>query len=325
MKVSTISIVFPTYNEQDNLFLLYKRLTSVTERLPKYHFEFIFVDDCSSDQTHSLLNKLRKMDNRVHHLRFARNCGSHAAVAAGLQFCRGDVAIMLAADLQDPLEMIPRLVEQWEKRSKVVWGVRDRREGENFFTIACSRFFYFLMNRLTDVSQPPTGADVFLIDRQVIEAFKQSPEKNTSVYMLIAWLGYSQTHITYVKEARHAGVSKWTTSKRLKLFFDSLISFSYVPLRFMSLVGAISAFAGLLYSLVVFINALGGIPVQGWSSLMIVVLLMGGFQMIMMGTLGEYLWRTYDETRGRPRYIIEKNTLLDNTSDDSSQKKHDKD
>jgi dolichol-phosphate mannosyltransferase len=232
---------------------------------------------------------------------------------------------MLAADLQDPPEIIPQLLLEWEKGSKVVWGVRDKREGENLFTIACSRFFYFLMNRLTNVSQPPTGADVFLIDRQVIEAFKQSPEKNTSVYMLIAWLGYPQTYITYVKEARHAGVSKWTTSKRLKLFFDSLISFSYVPLRFMSLVGAISAFAGLLYSLVVFINALGGIPVQGWATLMIVVLLMGGFQMIMMGTLGEYLWRTYDETRGRPRYVIEKNTLLDDTSDGSSQEKDDKD
>ena len=325
MKVSTISIVFPTYNEQDNLFLLYKRLTSVTERLPKYHFEFIFVDDCSSDQTHSLLNKLRKMDNRVHHLRFARNCGSHAAVAAGLQFCRGDVAIMLAADLQDPPEIIPQLLLEWEKGSKVVWGVRDKREGENLFTIACSRFFYFLMNRLTNVSQPPSGADVFLIDRIAIEAFKNSPEKNTSVYMLIAWLGFPQTYVTYVKEARHAGTSKWTTSKKLKLFFDSLISFSYVPLRFMSLMGAISAFLGLLYSLVVFCNAIRGIPIQGWASLMIVVLFLGGFQMAMMGMLGEYLWRTYDETRGRPRYVIEKNTLLDNTSNDSSQEKDDKD
>ena len=315
-----ISIILPTYNEQDNLSVLHSRLVDLVTTMPQHTFEFIFVDDCSRDKTPHILHDIAITDDRVKTIRFARNCGSHAAVAAGLQFCGGDVAIMLAADLQDPPEIIPQLLIEWEKGSKVVWGVRDRREGENFFTIACSRFFYFLMNRLTNVSQPPTGADVFLIDRQVIEAFKQSPEKNTSVYMLIAWLGYSQTYITYVKEARHAGVSKWTTSKRLKLFFDSLISFSYVPLRFMSLMGAISAFLGLLYSLVIFINAFRGIPVQGWATLMIVVLLMGGFQMIMMGTLGEYLWRTYDETRGRPRYVIEKNTLIDNTSKCSEKK-----
>lgn len=309
--MSITSIILPSYNEEDNLSELHKRLSVIAKEIPQHDFEFIFVDDCSRDKTPDILHDIAITDDRVKTIRFARNCGSHAAVAAGLQFCKGDLAIMLAADLQDPPEIIPQLLLEWEKGSKVVWGVRDKREGENFFTIACSRFFYFLMNRLTDVSQPPTGADVFLIDRAVIEAFKKSPEKNTSVYMLIAWLGFPQTYITYVKEERHAGTSKWTTSKRLKLFFDSLISFSYVPLRFMSLMGAISAFLGLLYSLVVFINALGGIPVQGWATLMIVVLLIGGFQMIMMGTLGEYLWRTYDETRGRPRYVIEKNTLVD--------------
>ena len=167
------------------------------------------------------------------------------------------------------------------------------------------------MNKLTDVPQSSTGADVFLIDRPVIKSFIESPEKNTSVYMLIAWLGYKQTSISYVKEARQAGTSKWTTTKRLKLSLDSLISFSYAPLRFMSLMGAISSFLGLLYSIVVFFNSLRGIPIQGWASLMIVILFLGGFQMIMMGMLGEYIWRTYDETRGRLRYVIEKNTLVE--------------
>jgi dolichol-phosphate mannosyltransferase len=227
-----ISVIIPTYNEEDNLVSLHKRLEAIALQVNDNCFEFVFIDDCSTDKTPNILETLQKNDARAKIIRFARNCGSHAAVAAGLQFCKGDVAIMLAADLQDPPEIIPQLLLKWEKGSKVVWGVRDKREGENFFTIACSRFFYFLMNSLTNVSQPPTGADVFLIDRQVIEAFKQSPEKNTSVYMLIAWLGYPQTHITYVKKARHAGTSKWTISKKLKLFFDSLISFSYVPLRF---------------------------------------------------------------------------------------------
>ena len=314
MNSQKISIIFPTYNEQDNLTVLYQRLTSVAACLSEYTFEFIFVDDCSSDQTPANINKLRESDKRVHHLRFARNCGSHAAVFAGLSFCSGDIAIILAADLQDPPEIIPNLVEQWKNNHKIVWGVRKERHGEKFVTIAFSRLYYWLMNLLANVKQPPTGADVFLLDRIVIDALKNAPEKNASIIMLIAWIGFKQTNIEYVKENRHSGLSKWTSFKKLKLFYDSLISFSYVPLRFMSVMGGITAFLGIVYSFVVFINAICGTPVQGWASLMIVVLLIGGFQMIMMGMLGEYLWRTYDESRGRPRYVIEKNTLLDEKS-----------
>jgi dolichol-phosphate mannosyltransferase len=307
-----ISVILPAYNEQGNLALLFKRLTQVAAQLPPYDFEFVFIDDCSSDETPAILNELRKEDARVHIIRFARNCGSHAAVEAGLNFCRGDAAIMLATDLQDPPEIISRLIEQWQKGFKTVWGAREKREGEGFMTVAYSRAYYFLMNRLTDVKQPPTGADVFLIDRAVVDALKKSPEKNSEIYMLIAWLGFSQCSIMYVKEGRHAGYSKWSFSKLIKLFFDSLISFSYLPLRFMTIMGAIFAFAGLLYGVYVFINALrDNTPIQGWASLMIAILLLGGFQMSMMGMLGEYLWRTYDESRGRPKYVIEKNTLLD--------------
>jgi len=306
-----ISIIIPTYNEKGNLHLLYSRLINVCKIITNYKFEVVFVDDCSSDGTYNVLQELAAKDERVQIIRFSRNCGSHAAVSAGLHFCRGDAAIMIAADLQDPPEIIPDLISKWEKGLMVVWGVRKNREGENFITRAFSRLFYFLMNHLTDIRQASTGADIFLIDKKVIESFKQSPEKNTSVYMLIAWLGFSQTSIEYTKEERHSGKSKWGLSKQLKLFFDSLISFSYVPLRMMSLVGTIAALFGLSYGMAVFFNALGGNPIQGWSSLMIVVLLLGGFQMVMMGMLGEYLWRTYDEARGRPRYVIEKNTIVD--------------
>lgn len=320
-----ISIIIPTFNEEGNLSKLHGRLSAVVRRIPGYDFEFIFVDDCSTDNTQKILQEKANVDSRVKTIRFARNCGSHAAVAAGLHFCRGDAAIMLAADLQDPPEIIPQLIEEWKKGFRVVWGARAKREGESLITLFCSRVYYFLMNRFANIKQPPTGADVFLIDRTVIDAFKKAPEKNTSIYMLIAWLGFSQTTIEYIKEPRHAGTSKWTTSKRFKLFFDSLISFSYFPLRFMSLMGGISACFGLLYGLVILANALRGNPVQGWSSLMIVVLFLGGFQMSMMGMLGEYLWRTYDETRGRPRYVIEKNSLLESASSDCGEKKHNED
>ena len=306
-----ISIIIPIYNEKDNLHLLYLRLVNVTNTLGNHKMEFIFVDDCSLDGTSDTLLELAEKDERVEIIRFSRNCGSHAAVSAGLQFCRGDAAVMIAADLQDPPEIIPDLIAKWEKGFTVVWGVRNNREGEKFITCAFSRLFYFLMNHLTDIKQAPTGADVFLIDRTVIESFKQLPEKNSSVYMLIAWFGFSQTSIEYTKDKRHSGQSKWGLSKRLKLFFDSLISFSYVPLRMMSLIGVIAFLLGMSYGIFIIFNAFYEKPVEGWSSLMIVILLLGGFQMVMMGMLGEYLWRTYDEARGRPRYVIEKNTLLE--------------
>ena len=306
-----ISLIIPVYNEVDNLKPLYIRLVSVIEKIDKESFEFIFIDDCSTDGTSLILQEIAQRDERVEIIRFSKNYGSHAAVSAGLQFCRGDAAVMIAADLQDPPEIIPDLISKWENGFRIVWGVRKNREGEKFIPRAFSRLFYFLMNHLTDIRQAPTGADVFLIDRTVIEAFKQSAEKNISVYMLIAWLGFSQTSIEYIKEERHSGKSKWSFSKKLKIFFDSLISFSYVPLRMMSLIGAITFLAGMSYGIFIFLNALCENPVEGWSSLMIVVLLLGGFQMAMMGMLGEYLWRTYDEARQRPRYVIEKNTLLD--------------
>jgi dolichol-phosphate mannosyltransferase len=306
-----ISLIFPTYNEQDNLQVLYDRLVNVSKEMSAFEFEFIYVDDCSSDDTPSILKKLRKSDDRVHFIRFAKNFGSHAAIEAGLAKCSGDVAVVLAADLQDPPEIVIKLVKQWEKGYKIVWGVRRKRKGEKSITLIFSRIYYIVMNTLSDIKRPLAGADVVLLDRCVIEAFKKSSEKNTSIFMLIAWLGFSQTSITYIKEPRHAGTSKWTFSKKLKQLFDSIISFSYIPLRFMSMIGAISSIFGLLYGFYTFINALQGNPIKGWSSLMIVVLLLGGIQMIMMGLLGEYLWRTYDETRARPKFVIEKNTLVD--------------
>ena len=262
-----ISLVIPAYNEEENISLLYERLIDETKKLSHHEYEFIFVDDCSTDRTFKILESLRQKDDRVNIIRFSRNCGSHAAVYAGLIFCNGDAAIKMAADLQDPPELIPRLIKHWRKGYKVVWGVRKKRLGERYSTLVFSRLFYFLMNNLTNVKQPNMGADVFLLDRVVIEAFKNCNEKNASNNMLIAWLGFPQTSLEYIREKRHAGSSKWTFSKRIKLFIDSLISFSYVPLRLMSLLGIFCSTLGFLYSLRVFYNALvKDIIVAGWSS-----------------------------------------------------------
>lgn len=300
-----ITIIFPVYNEQDNLKELYKRVCDVSSQVRGHECEFLFVDDCSTDATPRILKELHEQDKRVKTVRFARNCGSHAALSAGLSEAKGDCAIVLAADLQDPPEIIPELISEWEKGFKTVWGVRVKREGESAATRFSSRLYYALMNKLTSVKVPPAGADVFLADRVVINALKQIPEKHTSIFMALAWLGFRQTGIGYVKQARFKGASKWTLRKKIKLTVDSLLSFSDIPIRYMSMLGFLTALLGFVYAFKVFLNYTDGSPVQGWSSLMVVLLVIGGVQMIMLGLLGEYLWRTFDESRRRPRFIIE--------------------
>lgn len=300
-----ISLIFPVYNEVENIEDLYQGISSVADNNVQYEFEFIFVDDGSTDKTPEILKELHAKDNRVRVIRFVRNAGSHAALSAGLLHCRGECAINMSADLQDPPELILRLLERWKKGAKIVWGVRTQRKGETRSKKFFANLYYFLMNRLTDVQVPPSGADVFLIDRAVVEAYKQMHEKHTSVFMALAWLGFPQESVEYVKGPRRKGRSKWTLAKKIKLTIDSLLAFSDIPIRHMSVLGFIIAFCGFIYALYSIWSYMHGTTVEGWSSLIVAILLVGGVQMMMLGILGEYLWRTFDESRGRPRFIIE--------------------
>ncbi len=300
-----ISIIFPTYNEEGNLALLYEKVKAVTAQIKGYDFELVFIDDNSSDNTPQILNSLRQKDNKVRIVRFARNCGSHAAISCGLNYCHGEAAIVMAADLQDPPQLIGQLLEEWKKGSKIVWGARKERKGESFLTKTSANIYYRMMNWLTTVKVPPRGADVFLVDKIVIDAFRQVVEKHSSVFMTIAWLGFKQGTIYYNKEARFSGKSKWSLSKKIKLTIDSLLSFSDIPIRYMSVLGFLFALLGFIYAIYIFWLYVNGSPIQGWSSLMVAILVIGGIQMITLGVLGEYLWRTYDESRRRPRYVIE--------------------
>ncbi len=300
-----ISVIFPVYDEEDNLNRLYQRLDETVSRISDQEFEFIFVDDCSTDESPRILKELRQQDARVRIVRFARNSGSHAAIAYGLNCARGDAAVVLAADLQDPPSLIWGLLDEWQLGSRMVWGVRTKREGEGFFTLVFSKIYYFLLNWLTSVKAPPLGADVFLADRAVIDAFRNVTEKHTSVFLLLAWLGFRQSQIEYVKEKRYAGRSKWRLGQKIKLTVDSLLAFSDIPIRYMSVLGFFTALLGFVYAGYVFWSYVHGSPVEGWSSLMVAILVVGGIQMMMLGVLGEYLWRTYDESRCRPRQIVE--------------------
>jgi len=301
-----LSVVVAAFNEEGNLPLLYERLTALDWAALGADLELVFVDDHSRDRTPGLLRELAARDPRIKVLRFSKNFGSHKAFTAGLEHCTGDAAVILAADLQDPPETIPQLFARWRAGAKVVWAVRDERPGESPVTVALARLYYFLMRRFAEVQPPRSGADFLLVDRQVLDLLRQSPEKHTSLLALIQWMGFAQDQITYTKAPRHAGRSKWTLRKKLKLSIDSFVSFSYVPIRLMSTCGFLFACTGFVYAVVVAVRALAyGSPVQGWPALMCAVLITSGVQLLMLGVLGEYLWRAFDETRGRPRYIVE--------------------
>ncbi len=298
-----ISIITPAYNEAQNLPALFERLRGTLDHMDM-DWEWVVVDDHSADGSFVALTELAGRDPRVRAFRFARNSGSHTAIACGLREAAGDCAVVMAADLQDPPETLPELVQRWRGGAQVVWAARAARPGEKASTLAFSRIFTWMMKRFVGMKNLPE-ADFFLIDRRVIDAFGEYGESNANILTLIAWMGFRQESFFYVKEARAQGVSKWSLEKKLKLAIDSITSFTYLPIRYMSYAGFVVAVLGFLYAGWVLLNAILGHPVEGWTSLIIVVLVLGGIQMIMMGILGEYLWRALDESRHRPRYLIE--------------------
>lgn len=304
-----LSIVTPAFNEADNLPVLYQRLTATMQSLAECEWEWVVVDDHSRDDTFAAVAALAARDPRVHGLRLARNCGSHAALTCGLHRAVGACVVALAADLQDPPEIIPELVARWQAGAQVVWAVRDRREGESAITLGFSRIYYWVMRAVVGMTEmPATGADFFLLDRTVVDAFARFDEGHVNIFALLTWMGFRQATVAYDKAARLHGRSGWTLAKKLKLVVDSFTAFSYLPIRLMSYLGLLVGALGFVYAGSVVVNALTGKPVEGWSSLMVVVLLLGGFQMMMMGVLGEYLWRALDESRRRPRYLVEATT-----------------
>jgi dolichol-phosphate mannosyltransferase len=215
----------------------------------------------------------------------------------------------MAADLQDTPETLPLLLKEWQEGAQVVWAVRARREGEKASKVAFARLYYFIMRHVVGIKElPSTGSDFFLVDRRVVDAFCQFKESNVSILALFTWMGFHQETIIYTKQAREHGRSGWSLRKKIKLVVDSITSFSYLPVRLMSIVGFVVSMVGFLYAGIIIINYLSGNRVEGWSSLMVVLLVIGGFQMVMMGVLGEYLWRALDESRHRPMYLIEAKT-----------------
>jgi len=276
------------------------------ERLDPLVAEVILVDDHSADRTPELLKEVCSNDARFRYARLAKNSGSHVAILAGLARARGECAVFLAADLQDPPELILQMLDLWRTGHHVVWAVREEREGVSKFDVFLANTFYRLLNLLGELDLPPRGSDFALLDRMALNALLQSVGSDPSIGGEIARLGFASARITYTKEKRAAGSSKWTLKRKLKAFADAFVSFSYAPLRVMSYLGMIFSLFGFMYAIAVIImRFMTSTPIQGWSSLVVVVLVTGGVQMMMLGVLGEYLWRTLEAARHRPTYFVE--------------------
>lgn len=302
-----LSIIIPVFNEEESLPHLTPRLDSLIEQLDgEMEVEVWLVDDHSTDKTPELLHEICTHHSDYHFIRLANNSGSHVAILAGLKQSSGDCATMLAADLQDPPELIPEMLKHWHEGNQVVWGVRAAREGLRKREIFFANLFYRLLNAFSNVKLPPTGADYSLLDRVVIDALLRSVGANPSLALDISRLGFQQIEIPYTKEERKYGVSKWNLRKKLNAFADAFVTTSYMPLRLMSYVGMFFSAIGFIYALaIVFLRLMNIVAVEGWAALMVVVLVFGGFQMIMLGIIGEYLWRTLEQSRKRPLYFIE--------------------
>jgi dolichol-phosphate mannosyltransferase len=302
----TIDVVIPVYNEELCIPMLVKRLEELSKQIENTRVEVIFVDDHSTDNSPVLLKEACRQNEGYRYLRLSRNSGSHIAILAGLEYTRGHCAIFLAADLQDPPELIPEMLKLWRAGNHVVWAAREHREGISWFEKISANAFYWLLNRFGQISLPPRGSDFALLDRTVIESLLRSASASPSVVGEITRLGFRQTQIPYTKAKRQFGRSKWKFGRKLHALIDAFVLFSYVPLRVMSYLGVASSLFGFIYALVVIsLRLLAKAPIEGWASLMVVVLVLGGLQMIMLGVLGEYLWRTLEEARQRPRYFLE--------------------
>ncbi len=307
-----ISIIVPVYYNQDNLLPLYADLKEKVLTKLDTEYELIFVDDGSKDKSYEVMKDLAKVDKNIKLVKLSRNFGEHSALLAGLSQCAGDCAVRKAADLQEPSEVILEMIKKYKEGNKVVLAVRADRE-EPVTQKAFSNLYAFLMRKLALHNMPKGGFDTFLIDRQVIDVVVKMQESNTSLMSQILWAGFETATVPYVRKKREIGKSRWTLSKKIKLVYDSLLSFSYFPIKLITIAGFLSFLIAIILLIVIVYKRMTGIiDVEGYTSIIMIMLMGFGIIMLSIGILGEYLWRTYDAARNRPPYIIEKGDKSEN-------------
>lgn len=301
-----ISVIVPFYNESSGVVPLYKKLSSVLEQIGM-PWEILCINDGSQDQTLFELLDLHKKDPRVVVIDLSRNFGKESALTAGIDWAQGDVAIPLDADLQDPPEMIPVMISKWREGFDIVNAVRTSRKGDSLFKRLTAYLFYRVINRFSQVEIPKDVGDFRLISRPVLEAVKSLPERRRFMKGIFAWVGFRSVSIFYEREGRLKGKSKWNYWKLWNFALEGITSFSYIPLKVSSIVGFFVSLGAIGYGVFLLVRTLMfGNSVKGYPSLMVTVLFLGGVQMMALGVVGEYLGRTYEETKQRPRYIVRK-------------------
>ena len=300
-----LSIIIPVYYNQENLETLYADIKKKVIDTIEYEYELVLVNDGSKDDSYEIMKNLAEKDANIKIISLSRNFGSHAAILCGLNKCTGDCAVIKAADLQEPTELILDMVDRWKKGFNVVLAVREGREESRGQTLFAN--MYYNMVRKTALPEMPKGGfDVYLLDRKVINVLMELDERNSALTGQILWSGFKTDQVYYTRLAREVGTSRWTLKKKLRLVTDTLFSFSTLPIKTVTLVGTFSFVGSLLWALYVLtFKLLGLINVSGWTTLFIFQLFSFGVLMMTLGILGEYLWRTFDSSRNRPPYIIE--------------------
>lgn len=303
-----ISVIIPCFNEEKVLRDTYRRLSTVLSQQPHLQHELLFVDDGSTDATHRILQELAQRDPRVSQIRFSRNFGHQPAVSAGIRHARGDLAVIIDADLQDPPEAIPEMIQQLlTTGSNVVYGVRRKRKGETLFKRMTAVLFYRVLSQLSEVALPVNTGDFRVIDRKIINAFNGLQESNKYIRGLISWMGFKQTPFYYERDPRYAGTTKYGLRKMVRFATTGIFYFSKKPLKIATTFGFLSVAAGLLLSLWILLSKLMNPQylVSGWTSIMLLVIYFGGVQLLTIGILGQYIGSLFDEIKGRPEYILD--------------------
>ena len=302
-----VTILVPAYNEQEVLNMLYERLKKIMDENSNYDFEILFVNDGSKDNSLKIMQELRQKDKRVCYLNLSRNFGKETGMIAGLDYSKGDAVIIIDADLQDPPELIPEMIKYWEEGYDDVYAKRRSRKGETWLKKFTSTMYYKVLQGFTKIQIQKDTGDFRLLDRRCVEALKSMRESQRYTKGMFSWIGYNKKEILYDRDPRAAGQTKWNYKKLVDLSIDGITSFTTSPLRWSAILGIIVSIIGFIYMLYIIIKTLVyGIEVPGYASTMVVILFLGGVQLIFLGVIGEYLGRAFYETKGRPLYFIER-------------------
>lgn len=306
-KKKLVTILVPAYNEQEVLHLLYDRLEKLMNENTNYDFEVLLVNDGSKDKTFEIMQELREKDKRFCYLNLSRNFGKETAMIAGLDYCKGDAVVIIDADLQDPPELIPEMIKYWEEGYDDVYAKRRSREGETWLKKFTSKMYYRVLQGFTRIEIQKDTGDFRLLDRRCVEALKSMRENQRYTKGLFSIIGYNKKEILYDRDPRAAGQTKWNYGKLIDLSIDGITSFTTSPLRWAALIGCGVSVIGFIYMIYIIIKTIvTGVDVPGYASLMVVILFLGGIQLIFLGIIGEYLGRTFNESKHRPLYFVER-------------------